>query len=188
LQAAGGDLDGILAKRLDCAYLPGDRAAMQKVKLERTADCVVGGFRYASNEKVVGSLLLGLYNEHGQLDHVGFCSGLKREQRKSLLKELLPRIEAPGFSGKAPGGPSRWSTKRSMEWEPLKPELVVEVSYDHFTDGRFRHGTSLKRWRPDKAARQCRFDQIVDEGQGALRLLAAAKLKAQSRRDGLRHT
>jgi ATP-dependent DNA ligase len=164
----GGDLDGIIAKRLDVPYASGERTVMQKVKLTRTADCVVGGFRYASKAKVVGSLLLGLYNDSGLLDHVGFCSGLKAGERKVLLKKLNPLIQSPGFTGHAPGGLSRWSTKRSMEWEPLKPELVVEVSYDHFTGDRFRHGTRLLRWRPDKSPKQCRMDQVGRSGKGSL--------------------
>lgn len=170
-QKVGGDLDGIIAKRLDCSYQSGDRSGMQKVKRSRTADCVVGGFRYASNARVVGSLLLGLYNEAGLLDHVGFCSGLSAADRASLLKKLEPLIRPPGFTGNAPGGPSRWSTKRSTEWEPLQPKLVVEVSYDHFTGGRFRHGTKLIRWRPDKAPRQCTFEQVDKVGAGPLALI-----------------
>ena len=167
----GTDLDGIVAKRADCEYKPGERSAMQKIKHTRTADCVIGGFRYAEKAKVVGSLLLGLYDDAGLLNHVGFCSGLKTQERKALLGKLEPIVEPPGFTGHAPGGLSRWSTKRSMEWQPLKPELVVEVSYDHFTGGRFRHGTSLIRWRPDKAPKQCRLDQVAPTGQGALVLL-----------------
>ncbi len=174
-ESVGGDLDGIIAKRLDCPYHSGERIGMQKVKVIRTADCVIGGFRYASKAKVIGSLLLGLYNNAGLLDHVGFCSGLKAEERKALLKKLVPLIEPPGFTGNAPGGPSRWSTKRSMEWEPLKPELVIEVSYDHFTGGRFRHGTSLLRWRPDKKPSQCRIDQVTGNGTGSLRLLESGR-------------
>jgi len=167
----GGDLDGLIAKRLDCDYRSGTRDGMEKVKLTRTADCVIGGFRYASKAKVVGSLLLGLYDDQGLLNHVGFCSGLKADERKTLLRKLEPLIQAPGFTGRAPGGLSRWSTKRSMEWEPLKPELAVEVSYDHLTGGRFRHGTSLIRWRPDKAPAQCRMDQVQTVGRGSLALL-----------------
>ena len=167
----GTDLDGIVAKRADCEYKPGERSAMQKIKLTRAADCVIGGFRYAEKAKMVGSLLLGLYDEAGLLNHVGFCSGLKTQERKTLLRKLEPIVQPPGFSGHAPGGLSRWSTKRSMEWQPLKPELVVEVGYDHFTGGRFRHGTSLIRWRPDKAPKQCRMDQVAPTGQGALVLL-----------------
>ncbi|HWQ91329.1 MAG TPA: ATP-dependent DNA ligase [Clostridia bacterium] len=171
LQQLGGDLDGIIAKRLDCPYASGDRSGMQKVKLARTADCVVGGFRYAENQKVLGSLLLGLYNEAGLLDHVGYCSAFKTGERKALTPRLEALVTPPGFTGRAPGGPSRWSTKRSTEWQPLRPELVVEVSYDHFTGGRFRHGTRFIRWRPDKSPDQCRLDQIRKPGQGALALL-----------------
>ena len=170
----GGDLDGLIAKRLDMDYRSGTRDGMEKVKLTRTADCVIGGFRYASKAKVVGSLLLGLYDDQGLLNHVGFCSGLRTDERKSLLRKLQPLIQPPGFTGRAPGGLSRWSTKRSMEWEPLKPELVVEVSYDHFTGGRFRHGTSLVRWRPDKAPQQCRMDQVQKIGRDTMALLAEA--------------
>jgi ATP-dependent DNA ligase len=171
LQTAGGDLDGIIAKRLDMDYRSGERTGMQKVKLLRTADCIVGGFRYAEKAHVIGSLLLGLYDKGGLLNHVGFCSGLKADQRKALTPRLEKLIEPPGFTGQAPGGPSRWSTKRSTEWQPLKPKLVVEVSYDHFTGGRFRHGTRLIRWRPDKAPRQCRMDQVARRGKGAMSLL-----------------
>jgi ATP-dependent DNA ligase len=171
-KTVGGDLDGIMAKRLDCPYMSGERTGMQKVKLVRTADCVVGGFRYASNAKVVGSLLLGLYNDVDLLDHVGFCSGLKSSERTALLQKVKPLIQPPGFTGRAPGGISRWSTKRSMEWEPLKPELVVEVGYDHFTGDRFRHGTRLLRWRPDKSPKQCRMEQVARRGSGSLALLS----------------
>jgi ATP-dependent DNA ligase len=170
-QKVGSDLDGIVAKRRDLDYRTGDRSGMEKVKLVRTADCVVGGFRYATSGKKVGSLLLGLYNEEGKLDHVGFCSGLTAQMRKELAGKLEKLKEAPGFTGKAPGGPSRWSTKRSSEWQPLKPKLVLEVTYDHFTGGRFRHGTSLVRWRPDKAPDQCGIEQVAKAGRGALALL-----------------
>ena len=168
----GTDLDGIIAKRTDVPYVSGERTGMQKVKRVRTADCVVGGFRYGSKTKtLVGSLLLGLYDDDGALHHVGFCSGIKNEERAALTKKLEALIQAPGFTGRAPGGPSRWSTERSTEWQPLKPKLVVEVSYDHFTGGRFRHGTSLIRWRPDKAPSQCKMDQVAPTGRGALALL-----------------
>ncbi len=156
----GGALDGVIAKRLDEPYRMGERA-MRKVKRLRSADCVVGGYRYATGAKVVGSLLLGLYNEDGKLDHVGFTSGLTAEQRKQLTPKLEKLRGGPGFTGSAPGGPSRWSTDRSSQWEPLKPKLVVEVQYDHVTGERFRHGTRLLRWRPDKAPAQCTFDQIA---------------------------
>lgn len=170
----GGDLDGLIAKRTDFTYKSGERTGMEKIKLLRTADCVIGGFRYASNAKVIGSLLLGLYDDTDLLNHVGFCSGLSNDERKALLKKLEPLIEPPGFTGHAPGGLSRWSTKRSMEWEPLRPELVIEVSYDHFTNGRFRHGTRLLRWRPDKSPRQCTMDQVAPAGRGSMKLLKLA--------------
>ncbi|MDP8917234.1 MAG: ATP-dependent DNA ligase [Pseudomonadota bacterium] len=159
-RAGGGAVDGVVAKRLDGPYLPGERA-MLKVKRLRTADCVVGGFRYAQGSREVGSLLLGLYNAQGLLDHVGFTSGLAAEERPALTRRLEALVEPPGFTGKAPGGPSRWSTERSGDWEPLRPELVVEVRYDHVTGDRFRHGTKLLRWRPDKAPRQCGFEQLA---------------------------
>jgi ATP-dependent DNA ligase len=133
---------------------------MVKVKRQRTADCVVGGFRYASNSDRVGSLLLGLYDSEGRLDHVGFTATIPARERAALTRRLEALIAPPGFTGDAPGGPSRWSTERSGEWQPLKPKLVVEVRYDQVTGGRFRHGTRLLRWRPDKAPRQCTFDQI----------------------------
>ena len=159
LEASGGALDGVIAKRLDGAYQPGERA-MLKVKKRRTADCVIGGFRYERNSSRVGSLLLGLYNREGKLDHVGFTATLHDLDRGALTRQLEGLIEPPGFTGNAPGGPSRWSTERSGEWQPLRPELVVEVRYDHVSGGRFRHGTRLLRWRPDKAPRQCTFEQI----------------------------
>jgi ATP-dependent DNA ligase len=136
---------------------------MLKVKRLRTADCVVGGFRYASGSHKVGSLLLGLYNDEGKLDHVGFTSTISNAERPALTKKLEALVEPPGFTGKAPGGPSRWSTERSGEWEPVKPKVVVEVRYDHVTGDRFRHGTKLIRFRPDKAPRQCTFEQLTPE-------------------------
>ncbi|HVQ07060.1 MAG TPA: ATP-dependent DNA ligase [Allosphingosinicella sp.] len=159
LKGAGGDLDGVVAKRLDEPYRPGERA-MRKVKPVRTADCVVGGFRYGTGERLVGSLLLGLYDEAGRLDHVGFTSAIPAAQKPALTARLERLIAPPGFTGDAPGGPSRWSSERSAAWEPLRPELVAEVAYDHVTGGRFRHGTRFLRWRPDKAPAQCTIDQI----------------------------
>jgi ATP-dependent DNA ligase len=152
--------DGIVAKRLNEKYLSGERA-MIKVKRLRTADCVVGGFRYQSGSLEVGSLLLGLYNAQGLLDHVGFTSTIANDERPALTRKLHALQAQPGFTGKAPGGPSRWSTERSGEWKPLRPELVVEVRYDHVTSDRFRHGTKLLRFRPDKPPRQCSIDQII---------------------------
>jgi ATP-dependent DNA ligase len=156
----GGALDGIVAKRLDAAYRSDDQNAMVKVKHERTADCVVGGFRYASKGGVVGSLLLGLYDDEGLLDHVGFTSSMKHSDRRALTTKLKKLIKPPGFTGGKPGGPSRWSTERSEQWEPLATKLVVEVAYDHVTGNRFRHGTRLLRWRSDKRPKQCTLDQI----------------------------
>ncbi len=160
MRAPGGKTDGIVAKRLEDPYLPGERA-MVKVKRMRTADCVVGGFRYLAERPEVGSLLLGLYDEEGKLDHVGFTSTIANAERGTLTKRLEALRQRPGFTGNAPGGPSRWSTERSGTWEPLRPELVVEVRFDHVSGNRFRHGTKLLRWRPDKQPRQCTFYQII---------------------------
>jgi ATP-dependent DNA ligase len=155
-----GETDGVIAKRLDGPYEPGERA-MIKVKRLRTADCVVGGFRYESKGRQVGSLLLGLYDGQGKLDHVGFTSTLTDQERPALTRRLEALRKPPGFTGRSPGGPSRWSTERSGEWEPVEPELVVEVRFDHVSGDRFRHGAKLMRWRPDKDPRQCSFDQIA---------------------------
>ena len=162
LERSGGALDGVVAKRLDQPYRFGERA-MVKVKQLRTADCVVGGFRYAERKKEVGSLLLGLYDEQGLLHHVGFTSAIPAKDRPALTEKLEALIQPPGFTGNAPGGPSRWNTERTAQWQPLKPELVVEVRYDQVTGRRFRHGTALLRWRPDKAPRQCTFEQLAPE-------------------------
>jgi ATP-dependent DNA ligase len=164
-------LDGVVAKRRDLPYQSGQRTGMQKVKKQRTADCVVGGFRYLENKPLVGSLLLGLYNSQGRLDHVGFTSSIQEGDRAALTARLQKLIKPPGFTGKAPGGPSRWSTRRSTEWEPLAPKLVVEVGFDHFTGGRFRHGTKFIRWRPEKRPDQCTLAQVKRESQSALNLL-----------------
>jgi ATP-dependent DNA ligase len=153
-------LDGIIAKRMDQPYRSGERTAMVKIKRIRSADCVVGGFRWAQKGGGVGSLLLGLYNQNGLLDHVGFTSSFNAAQRAELKRVVEPLIGTPGFTGRAPGGPSRWSTQRSGEWQPLKTSLVCEVRYDHFSGGRFRHGTRFLRWRPDKKPRQCTFEQM----------------------------
>lgn len=160
LERAGGALDGVIAKRIEGPYVSGERA-MLKVKRLRTADCVVGGFRYESNGRGVGSLLLGLYDDEGKLNHVGFTSSIAAGERAALTKRLEKLISPPGFTGDAPGGPSRWSTERSTQWEPLKPELVVEVRYDHVSGNRLRHGAKLVRWRPDKAPEQCTFEQLA---------------------------
>jgi ATP-dependent DNA ligase len=162
LERSGGALDGVIAKRADLEYRSGERA-MIKVKQQRTADCVVGGFRYAEKKKEVGSLLLGLYDDQGLLNHVGFTSAIPAKERPRLTKDLEALVEPPGFTGSAPGGPSRWNTERSMAWQPLKPVLVVEVRYDQVTGRRFRHGTGFVRWRPDKDPKQCTFEQLAPE-------------------------
>ena len=162
LLQSGGALDGVVAKRIGDAYRPGERA-MLKVKQHRTADCVVGGFRRTSDGRGVASLLLGLYDDAGLLHHVGFTSGIAAAERHDLAERLEPLIAAPGFTGKAPGGSSRWSDGQASKWEPLRPESVLEVVYDQVTGARFRHGTKLLRWRPDKAAAQCTMDQLVHE-------------------------
>ena len=167
----GVGLDGIVAKRKDLAYQTGERTGMKKIKKQRTADCVVGGFRYLEKKPLAGSLLLGLYNEEGLLDHVGFSSSIQAEERLALTQKLEKLIKAPGFTGKAPGGLSRWSTKHSLEWQPLDPKLVAEVQFDHFTGGRFRHGTRFLRWRPEKDPRQCTMKQVKRENKSAMGLL-----------------
>jgi len=156
--------DGVIAKRLDMPYASGERTAMVKIKRIRTADCVVGGFRYAEKGGGVGSLLLGLYNDQTRLDHVGFTSSFNREQRNELRRVVEPLMGGTGFTGHAPGGPSRWSTERSAEWQRLQPKLVCEVQYDHFSGGRFRHGTKFLRWRPEKKPKQCTFEQVRQAG------------------------
>ncbi|MFL6721526.1 MAG: ATP-dependent DNA ligase [Sphingomonas sp.] len=160
LARSGGALDGVIAKLAAQDYRAGERA-MVKVKQQRTADCVVGGFRYAEKKKEVGSLLLGLYDDEGLLDHVGFTSAIPAKQRPALTKDLEGLIEPPGFTGSAPGGPSRWNTERTGQWQPLRPVLVVEVRYDQVTGRRFRHGTGFLRWRLDKDPTQCTFDQLA---------------------------
>lgn len=170
-KAVGSGLDGVIAKQTGKPYMSGDRSAMVKIKHKRTADCVVGGFRYAEKKRVIGSMLLGLYDKQGLLHHVGFTSSFTTKERAEYTPLLEKLIKKPGFTGQAPGGPSRWSTKRSTEWEPLAPKLVIEVEYDHFTNGRFRHGTKLLRWRPDKAPEQCTLDQVGPEKKSPLGLL-----------------
>jgi ATP-dependent DNA ligase len=175
LKQSGGGSDGVIAKRIDLPYQAGNRDGMQKIKKFRSADCVVGGFRYATkriaNRKVVGSLLLGLYDGKGLLHHVGFTSAIKQADKPALTETLEPLIAPHSFTGNAPGGPSRWSTERSAMWCPLKPKLVIEVCYDHFSGERFRHGTSILRWRPDKAPRQCSFDQLRQKAADPMKLL-----------------
>ncbi|MDQ2082104.1 ATP-dependent DNA ligase [Xanthobacteraceae bacterium Astr-EGSB] len=171
LKGSGAMLDGVIAKHRHMAYAGGERTAMVKIKNFRSADCVVGGFRYNEGKPVVGSLLLGLYDQEGLLDHVGFTSNIPRDDKPALTKKLEKLIAPPGFTGDAPGGPSRWSTERSTQWQPLKPKLVVEVAYDHYSGGRFRHGTSLMRFRPDKAPRQCTLEQVMQKVAKPMKLL-----------------
>ena len=171
LDRVGATLDGIIAKRRDLPYRSGDRSGMQKIKNYRSADCVVGGFRYNEGKPVVGSLLLGLYDDKGRLNHLGFTSTIKRTEKPELTRKLESLIAPPGFTGNAPGGPSRWSTTRSGEWQPLKPVLVVEVCFDHFSGEQFRHGTKLMRWRPDKSPRQCTLDQVKQKKADLMKLL-----------------
>jgi len=178
-RAGGGALDGVIAKRLDEPYKSGERA-MVKVKCLRTADCVVGGFRYATGSRQVGSLLLGVFNEHGKLDHVGFTSGISDEQRPALTRKVEALKGGPGFTGNAPGGPSRWSTERSGEWQPLKHKLVAEVQYDHVSGDRFRHGTRFVRWRPDKRPQDCTFEQLRQEARPS-RLFVTKKRRTIAR-------
>ena len=166
--------DGVMAKKIHEPYHAGDRDAMIKVKLLKTADCVVGGFRYGSVAKgktdrasldsskssEIGSLLLGLYDGEGILHFAGHTSSFSRQARVELKQKVEPLKGRGGFSGRAPGGPSRWSTRLSDQWEPLEPILVCEVQYDHFSQGRFRHGTRFLRWRPEKDPGSCTFEQV----------------------------
>jgi ATP-dependent DNA ligase len=173
----GHGLDGVVAKRIDAAYVPGDRRSMVKVKPARTADCVVGGFRYDATRTRVASLLLGLYDDAGLLDHVGFAASFTDADRRALKAIVEPLRGGTGFTGRAPGGPSRWSRGASTAWEPLRPSLVCEVAFDHFSGHRFRHGTTLLRWRPDKRPDACTFTQVAPPhwSGGLERLLAATR-------------
>jgi ATP-dependent DNA ligase len=169
-----------VAKRLEGAYEPGVRA-MVKVKHARTADCVVGGFRWYKNGPgtMVGSLLLGLHDENGKLHHVGICSAFTTARRRELVEELAPLREsameghpwrdwAEWADGDAapdrrmPGASSRWNRGKDLSWEPLRPERVCEVAYDHLQGDRFRHATQFLRWRPDKPPRACAYDQLEE--------------------------
>jgi ATP-dependent DNA ligase len=167
----GGNLDGIIDKLRDEPYRPGERGAMRKIKRVRTADCVVGGFRYGSGRRLVGSLSLGLYDEDGLLDHGCFTSTINKTEQRDLTRQLEGLRKPPGFMGNKPGSPSRWSTERSAVWEPLEPKLVAVVTYDHVSGGRFRHGTHSLRWRPEKSPRQCTFEPVARHGGTDLCLL-----------------
>jgi ATP-dependent DNA ligase len=173
----GAGLDGVIAKPLDQPYVPGERI-MTKIKHRRTADCVVGGFRMGKDKKGLASLLLGLYDSDGTLHHVGVASGFAAARRRELEAALQPLrdgaaathpwVQAWGISPqpdadgmqRIPGGPSRWTGDRDLAWEPVRPELVVEVAYDHLQGNRFRHATQFVRWRPDRTADSCRYDQL----------------------------
>jgi ATP-dependent DNA ligase len=164
----GAGLDGVVAKPPGGIYTP-DQRTMFKVKHERTADCVVAGFRWYKRGPVVGSLLLALYDEDGEMQHVGVTSSFSLERRKELLDELAPYRLRPGdahpwlgtvTAERIPGGLSRWSGGKDLSWEPLLPELVVEVAYDHMEGRRFRHTAQFRRWRPDRDPRSCGYDQI----------------------------
>ncbi|MBV8726233.1 MAG: ATP-dependent DNA ligase, partial [Candidatus Eremiobacteraeota bacterium] len=145
---------------LDAPYASGERSAAVKVKRMRTADCVIGGYRASKDGKAVGSLLLGLYEEDGTFDYVGFTSGFSAAEKSSLLKQLEAIRGVSAFTGRSPGGPSRWSRGMETEWFPVEPNLVLEVEFDHVSGGRFRHGTRPLRFRPDKSPRQCTMDQL----------------------------
>jgi ATP-dependent DNA ligase len=167
----GAGLDGVIAKPAGLTYEPGKRV-MLKIKHVRTADCVVGGFRWhKSGRDRVGSLLLGLFDAHGTLHHVGITSAFTMERRKALVDELAPlrhdalvshpwRDWAVAEGSRMPGGQSRWSAGKDLSWEPLRVERVVEVKYDHLQGDRFRHATVFLRWRPDKRPADCRYDQL----------------------------
>lgn len=162
-------LDGVMAKRAEMTYQSGNRTGMAKVKRMRTAECVVGGFRWGRRGGL-GSMLLGLHDDDGLLHHVGFCSAFSRERRGEIEEKLVPLKGGAGFSGRAPGGPSRWRTEGEGEWEAVDPVVVVEVQYDHFSGDRFRHGTKFLRWRPDKNPEACTLAQVISEGTSALKM------------------
>jgi ATP-dependent DNA ligase len=147
--------EGVIAKQLDAPYRPGERKGMVKVKRVRTADCVVVGWRPGKEEGTVGSLILGLY-ERGKLRVVGHTSGFRAAEKRELVARLAPYETGERGSG----DPSRWASGRDLEWIEVRPELVVEVSFDHVSDGRIRHGTKVLRWRDDKDPKDCRFDQL----------------------------
>ncbi len=174
LKGVGGALDGIIAKDLDAPYASGERTAAVKVKRMRTADCVIGGYRASKDGNAVASLLLGLYAADGTFDYVGFTSGLNATEKKALLTRLQAIRGVSAFTGRSPGGPSRWSRGMESEWFPVEPKLVLEVEFDHVSGERFRHGTRPLRFRPDKAPRQCTIDQLQQpRGRSPFTLAAA---------------
>ncbi len=157
----GAGLDGIIAKKNDQPYLAGERA-MVKIKHQRTADCVIGGYRLNKTKDGIGSLLLGLYDDAGTLHYVGHTSSFKAPERRALLAELGPLEGGTSFGGgRTPGGPSRWTGAEGASWVAMEPALVCEVAYDHLQGDRFRHATTFKRWRPEKPPRECTFEQIL---------------------------
>jgi ATP-dependent DNA ligase len=174
-QFEGAGLDGIMAKPGDSVYEPGLRT-LYKIKHDRTADCVVAGFRWHKSGGVIGSLLLGLYDESGALQHVGVSASFPMKRRAELVAELEPyRTDAienhpwgewamaeAHEAGRLPGAVSRWNAKKDLSWEPLRPELVVEVAYDHMQGNRFRHTAQFRRWRPDRDPRSCTYDQLEE--------------------------
>jgi ATP-dependent DNA ligase len=159
LEGSIARLDGVIAKR-NVAYAFGSRDAVMKIKRSYTADCVVGGFR-TSPDGTVASLLLGLYDDEGDLDHVGFVGSMSAAERRRAGELLKPIVEPPGFTGVAPGGPSRWRKGQESEWFPVRPSVVVEIAFDHVTGRRFRHAARLLRWRTDKSPHQCTMDQLL---------------------------
>jgi ATP-dependent DNA ligase len=167
-ERVGGALDGVIAKRRDRPYTAGKTDAAVKIKKTRSADCVIGGFRYAADgQDRVGSLLLGLYDEAGLLDYIGFCSAFATAERRALVERLRPYAGGSGFTGGAPDmAPSRWNrgAERDRSYVALRPELVLEVAFDQVTGGRIRHGTKPVRWRTDKSPRQCTLDQLETAG------------------------
>ena len=166
-------LDGVMAKKLGEKYHSGDREGMVKVKHLKTADCVVGGWRYGEGTKVVGSLLLGLYDDEGRLVFIGHTSSIRKDDRRDLTAKLKKLSAENPFEVRVPGGPNRWATRKTGEWEPVRPKLVCEVEYDYFSQGRFRHGSKFLRWRPDKDPRSCTMDQVVGgRGRGRGKSLA----------------
>jgi ATP-dependent DNA ligase len=174
-QYEGAGLDGVIAKRPDLGYRPDERV-MVKIKHERTADCVVAGLRHHKSGPVVGSLLLGLYDTRGRLQHVGVCAAFPMRRREQLIRELEP-LHMPSIEGhpwadwvdeeahtrdRMPGAPSRWTGTKNLSWVPLRPERVLEVAYDHMQGGRFRHTAQFRRWRPDREPEECTYEQLEE--------------------------